>query len=39
MAKTLLDRSNLTQENQDQVAVCLNTAIKKKYLRQLYNNR
>ena len=26
MVKTLLDRSDLTQENQEPVAVCLNTA-------------
>ena len=28
MVKALLDRSDLTQENQKPVAVCLNTAIK-----------
>ena len=28
MVKALLHRSNLTQENQEPVAVCLNTAIK-----------
>ena len=28
MVKALLDRSDLTQENQEPVAVCLNTAIK-----------
>ena len=28
IVKALLDRSNLTQENQEPVAVCINTAIK-----------
>ena len=28
MVKALLDRSDLTQENQETVAVCLNSAIK-----------